>query len=184
MTPIVSGDTLDRTIVLREHSAADGWTLHLRLVPKTGTGDAFLVDGTAAPDGASHRLQADAATTAAWPAGDYSWSTWVTNVASERFSIDAGLTKVLPDPAVVTAPQDYRTDAEKALADAEAAMAAWKPTMRKYKIAGREMDFNLAADILPILNYWKAKVQRERDAAAMARGEANPRRQLVRLSRA
>lgn len=184
MTPIISGDTLDLTVTVPGRSAADGWTLHYRLIPQTGSGAVIELDSVPAADGIGHRFQEDAATTAAYATGNYSWASWVDNLADLRFSVDTGVTRVLPDPAVVTAPQDFRTFAEKALADAEAAMAAWKPNVRKYTIGGREMTFSLAIDVLPIVNYWKAAVQRERAAAAMAQGRANPRRQFVRLSRA
>lgn len=182
MTPITSGDTLDFTVVIRERSAADGWALHYRLIPQL-TGVAIAFDSVPAPDGTSHRLQAAATTTATWAAGVYSWASWLTDVAAERFSVDGGITSILPDPAVIDAPQDFRSQAQIALADALAAMAAWKPTIHRYNIGGREMIFNLAADILPVVAFWKAAVQREARAKQLAMGMADPRKTFVRMGR-
>jgi hypothetical protein len=176
---ITAGDTLDFSVTVPSYSAADGWVLTYRLVP-VETGDAITFPSVPDDDGTRHRLLVDAAVTAVWVAGIYSWASYV-ELDGVRHSISTGSTRILPDPAV--AGVDLRTDAQIALAAAEAALAAWKPTMRSYSIGGRQMTFSSAADVLPIISYWKMAVQRENRAKAMAAGMADPRKLHVRLSR-
>ena len=68
-------------------------------------------------------------------------------------------------------------------AAAEAAMATWTVTTKRYRIGEREMEFNSRAEIVPVLSYWKAQVQREQRAARMAAGLPDPRKTFVRLGR-
>jgi hypothetical protein len=94
-----------------------------------------------------------------------------------------GAIRLLADPRVSSAPLDLRTDAEIALAAAESALASWTPTTRSYTIGNRSMTFSSTTEILPVIGYWKAQVQREKRAAAMRAGLPDPRKTFVRLGR-
>lgn len=177
---LVVGDTLDRTVQAPGYSAADGWTLKYRLVPRT-SGSAIAITSTA--DGDSHHIEVAAATTAEWDAGNYSWAAYVENGSGESHSLLSGSMRLLPDPRVSSAPLDLRSDAQRALEEAETALSSWTPTTKSYTIGGRSMTFNSTAEIIPIISYWKNKVQRENRAAAMSAGLPDPRKTFVRLGR-
>lgn len=155
---LTAGDTLNFATAVPGFSAAAGWVLHYRLVPRTGTATPVQLDATA--DGENHRVQASASTTAGWVAGEYTWASWVTKGA-ESYSVQSGQITVLPDPRTAAAGWDNRSLARKALDQAKAALAAWKPTQRRYKIGEREMEFSSPADIIKLITYWEQQVQAE-----------------------
>ena len=155
---LTAGDTLNFATSVCNFSAAEGWQLHYRLVPRASGGAALQLSSAA--DGESHRVQASATTTAAWAPGEYSWTSWVTK-AAESYSVESGQVTILPNPRTVAAGYDNRSQARKALDDAKAALAAWSPTRRRYKIGEREMEFNSTADIIKLITYWEAQVKSE-----------------------
>jgi hypothetical protein len=177
------GATLNFTTRVPDYPANESWVLHYRLIPRAGSGAA--VEMSSIPDAADatlHRIQVPAATTATWAAGHYSWAAWVEK-SGEVYDVATGSVRLLPDPRTATAPIDLRTDAAIALAAAEAALAAWSPTTKSYTIGGRSMTFNSPGEIIPIISYWKAAVQREQRADKLARGMPDPRKVQVRLGR-
>ena len=174
------GDTFDVTTALAGYPASAGWVLKLRLIPRAGADAAVEIAST--PDGDSHRLLVAAAVTAAWVPGDYSWAMWV-ELGGASHSVGSGALTLAPNPRTTSAVLDLRTDAQRALEDARAALAAWKPTNRRYKINGREMEFNSADDILKIVAFWEREVRREQNAAGMALGQANRRKVFARVGR-
>ena len=177
---IIVGDTLDFTVGVPNRSADEGWTLKYRLIPRV-SGTAISFSSTA--DGSLHNVNVPAATTAEWEAGTYSWLSYVENVGGDSFSLLTGSVTLLPDPRVTDAPLDLRSAAQVALDQAESAMAAWTPTTRRYRIGDREMEFSSREDIVPVIDYWKLKVQREQRAARKAAGLPDPRKTFVRLGR-
>jgi hypothetical protein len=108
---------------------------------------------------------------------------WTEQRLRDVFTVDTGNVSILINPALATEAQDFSTQAERALAAAEAALAAWTPTMRSYTIGGRSITFNTAAEILPIISYWKTAVQREQRSKKLSQGLADPRKLQVRLGR-
>lgn len=180
LTRIIAGDTLGLTIAVPGYSAADGWTLNYRLIPRiSGVAIAFA----STPDGTNHAIAVAAATTAGWAAGAYNWAAFVDDGDGATHTWRTGSITIFANPRTSTAPLDLRSDAERALAAAEAAFAAWTPTTRSYTIGGRSMTFGSANEVLPTINYWKAAVQRERRTAAIAAGLPDPRKTLVGLGR-
>jgi hypothetical protein len=260
---VIVGDTLSDTVSVPGYPASDGWTLKYRLIPRV-SGSAIAFSTTA--DGAAHVLNVAAAVTAAWAAGDYSWSAYVdrgtitagtisaaagdnsfndsgsgflsagfevgdavtvsgftgdvanngafviteltvgkmtiggadgdvivddaagesvTIVAANRRShtVLTGAIKLLANPRTSSAPLDLRTDAEIALAAAKAAFASWSSTTRSYTIGNRSMTFNSKAEIVQTISYWEMEVQREKRAARLRAGLADPRKAFVRLNR-
>lgn len=163
-----------------EFPAGAGWVLTLYLNPRAG-GVVQTVTSTASGD--QHLLQAAATTTATWAPGAYGWEIWAT-LGAERHPIEEGQLQVLPSLIGAAAGTDTRTPAEIALDAAKAALAAWTPTTRRYKINGREMEFNAPADIIRVIQHWEGEVRRERDAARLAAGLKTGRKVYVRMGRA
>jgi hypothetical protein len=177
---VIVGDTLSDTVKVPGYPASEGWTLKYRLIPRT-SGSAIAFVTTA--DGDAHVINVSAATTAAWVAGDYSWSAYVEHTDLRSHTVLTGAIKLLANPRTATAPLDLRTDAEIALAAAKAAFASWTSTTRSYTIGNRSMTFNSREEIVSTIQYWEIEVQRERRAARLRAGLADPRKTFVRLGR-
>ena len=177
---LIVGDSLDRTVSVPGYSAADGWTLHYRLVSRV-SGTPIALSSTA--DGDDHVVTATATAAALWTAGEYSWAAWVAHTDGRSLTLLSGSLTLLPNPRTASAPLDLRSAARIALEQAKAALAAWSPTMRSYTIGSRSMTFSSTAEILPVISYWKIEVQREERAARLAAGLPDPRKTFVRLGR-
>jgi hypothetical protein len=177
---IVAGETLNYLAIAADYPASAGWVVTLYVNPLAG-GTASSVSSTASGD--NHLLQVTAATTATWTAGNCNWQTWVA-LGAERYMLEEGVLRVRTSLIGAAAGTDTRSQAQKALDDANAALAAWTPTMKRYRIGGREMEFNSPADILAVISRWTSEVKREKADQAMAAGLANPRKLQVRMGRA
>jgi hypothetical protein len=177
----ILGFTFSETLALSAFPASAGWSVELRLIPRTGADGAITLTSTA--DGDSHLIEADAATTSSWVAGEYAWIAAAV-LGDERKPAGSGAITFAPDPFTAGAPLDTRTPSEVALADAKAALAAWKPTTKRYKINGREMEFNSPADIIAVVSFWTQEVAREQTAARATQGLASKRKIYGRVGRA
>lgn len=177
---LIAGDTLNFLTSVPDYPAGSGWVLKFRLVPRTVGGTPIAL--TAAAEGDEHRVTASASTTANWGADNYTWTSWVEK-GTEVYSIDRGQIAVRANPRSTAAGYDGRSVAEKALADAKAAMAAWTPTTQRYRIGEREMWFASKADIVGVINHWEIEVKRERRAEALAEGRPDPAKTYVRVNR-
>ena len=164
-TTLRAGDTYSQRVELDDYPASAGWVLKSRFAPRAG---GSAIDLTATADGDTHVLAETAAATAAWPPGDYSAVHWVEKGA-EVLTIATGQLAILPNLRSGV-PGDTRSQAEKALAAARDAFAAWTPTRRRYKIGEREMEFNSAAEILRTISYWEQQVAREQGTPAASLG--------------
>jgi len=177
---ITVGDSLSFTTSLADYPAGAGWVLKYRLIPREA-GAAIGI--TCAASGDLHLASVSAATSATWTAGAYGWTSWVERGA-ESITVAGGSVDLTPNLRVSAGLLDTRSSAAKALAAAEAALAAWTPTTKRYSINGREMEFNSPADIIAVITHWRSEVQRENRAALLSAGKADPRRVFVRLGRA
>jgi hypothetical protein len=177
---IVAGETLNYLASAPDYPASAGWAVTLYLNPRAG-GTVTSVTSTAQGD--DHLLQVSAATTANWAAGWWGWETWVA-LGAERYRLEAGQLQVVAGLISAAAGTDTRSQAQKALDDAKTALAAWTPTQKRYRIGGREMEFNDSSEIIAIITHWTTEVKREQAAASMAAGRPNPRQIQVRLGRA
>jgi hypothetical protein len=177
---IIQGETLNYIAEAGDYPAGDGWSLQLLLNPRSG-GTAQSINSTASGD--DHLVQVSAAATTTWATGAYGFHLWAVK-GGERYTVESGQVEVRPGLVGASGGVDTRSQAQKALDDANAALAAWVPTQKRYKIAGREMEFNSPADIIAVISHWTAAVKREQAAAAMAAGRPNPRKLLVRMGRA
>ncbi len=177
---IVAGETLNYRAVAPDYPASAGWAVSLYVNPIAG-GTASSVTSTA--DGDDHLLQVSGATTAGWTTGNCNWQTWVSKGA-ERYMLEEGVLRVRASLIGAAAGTDTRSQAQKALDDANAALAAWTPTQRRYRIGAREMEFNSPADIISIISHWTSAVKAEKAAQSMIDGRPNPMKLRVRMGRA
>lgn len=184
---IIAGDTLDFVDAVPGYPATDGWTLKYRLAPRFTSPSQTPIDLIATTyQTTDYRVQAAPATTAAWKAGVYTWARWVEK-SGARQSLGTGELQMQADPSQLAAGADLRTDAERALTDAQTALANFQATggrVKSYAIAGRSMEFDSAGDILKLVTYWQAEVARERAARAKRDGAPDPRRITLRMSNA
>lgn len=176
-----AGDTLEQRVSLADYSAADGWTLTYRLIPRETTGAVVQIDCSA--DGADFIAAATASTTASWQAGRYSWASFVANGSGERHSVAVGQVEILPDPSTLEALADLRTPTEVALEDAKKALREWSPVRRRFKIGEREVEFNDVSEILSRISWLETELKREIAAAGGSTASVGRRRILVRLGR-
>jgi hypothetical protein len=173
-----AGDTVSWTKSLSGYPATDSWVLHYRLWNQSNKYD---IDATA--DGSDHLVEVSAATSAAYKAGDYQWTSWVT-LGSERYTVSAGRVTILPDIAAITSPgYDSRTTAKKTLDAVDAAMLAHGGTAwaQEYEMAGRRMRFKNVADFLSFRSRLQAEVRREENAERILNGERPRNRVNVRF---
>ena len=178
---LVAGDSLRFSTAAADYPPAAGWAMHYRMVPSAGAGTPFEISSTT-PDPAdptAFLFTATATTTTAWAAGDYTWVSWVAQGA-DRYTLQTGAIKVLPNPATATA-LDLRSTAAKALAAIDAYLAdANNLTAASYTIAGRSLNRYTRAELIAERSKWQAEVARENAAARVAAGLPDNRRIYVR----
>jgi hypothetical protein len=165
---LIAGDTLNFLTTVTGYSAADGWVLNWRLVPRTIANPAIVLTSTA--EGSDYRTQSPAATTATWAADAYTWTSWVSKGA-EVYTVDSGQITIKPNPRTVAAGYDGRSEARKALEQARAALTTYTASQgmtKSYKIADRERVFNSAAEIIKLITYLEAQVTEEERLAGRA----------------
>ena len=138
---------------------------------------------TAVSDDGGWKTQLTIEQANALTAGDYSWQA-VIETSGERLTVGSGQLNVLPNLADATQGFDGRTLAEKALADAEAALANYRANggkIKSYTIGMRAMTFADSSQILQEINYWKTKVSHEKAQQRVKNGLGNPRNLQVRF---
>jgi hypothetical protein len=180
-TSLYAGDTLNFIVSVGTCPASDGWTLNYRLVPSDPTQEAILF--VAVPQGDDYLVQVGPSVTSAWVPGGYSWASWVA-MPGARNQVDSGLVTILTDPAASAPGYDPRSQAQKALDDAKAALAAYNASnglVSHYTIGTRQMQFRAAAEIIALIDFWKHEVAVENVAASLAEGLGNPRRLFIRF---
>jgi hypothetical protein len=154
---LIAGDSLNFFTGVLPYSPADGWALQYTLVPVAG-GAVITLNGVA--EGGEWRILAAASTTAAWAAGEYNWRAKV-DKAGEKYTVDEGRITIRPDLQAAGVGYDTRSTARKALEDLRAALSAWSPLRKRYRIGEREMEFNSPADIIKLITWWEQQVAKE-----------------------
>lgn len=176
---IYLGDTLDFTTSgLTDYPAVGGWTLKLRLAPRsTGT----AIDLTAAASGDDHQFTALATTTAAWAAGWYTF-TGFAEKAGARYTVERGQVQLFAASSTLAAGTDTRTHARKVL-DAIEAVLENRATLdqESYAINGRSLKRMPIEQLLKLRQVYRAEVQGEEAASKLAAGLGTARKVQVRL---
>lgn len=111
--------------------------------------------------------------------GTYAWAAYV-SATNVRVTAGMGTLTVLPNLASQSVGYDPRSDAEKALAACEAAIATGAQVV-EYRVGDRMVRKSDRSEILAEISYWKAIVLREQAALAAAEGLGNPRVYRVRM---
>lgn len=118
--------------------------------------------GTVQDDGWAFALAP--AISASLPPGRYLWAA-IATAPGQRVTLAQGMLIVKPDPAALAAGHDPRSQAQRALDDAEAALATFSKSggrVKGYSIGTRSMQFDSASEILAIIDYWRRQVEQER----------------------
>lgn len=146
-----AGDTATWEITLQDYPAGD-WTLHYTLINA-----AQKIEFSSAANGAAHRIEVPASTTADWEAGSYAWQCRAVNGA-QVFTIRTGTMTVLPDFGAV-ATLDARSHAEKTLAAIEAWIEGRSLAVAEYEIAGRKMKYIPITELLKLRDQYRREVR-------------------------
>jgi hypothetical protein len=169
-------------VSLPDYPAGAGWQLYYRLLWRTGP----AVTIAAAADADDHAVALTGEDTAGWQAGLATLVWWVTREEGEvevRITLGSRAVQILPD-LTTAATYDPRSLNERALADAQAALAAHMGSGRahveEYEIAGRRMRFRSVDELRALVEYYQREVATER-AHALAAVGVSPGRILTRF---
>jgi hypothetical protein len=187
-----AGDTLDFQVSVPDYLPSAGWTLVYRLTPRfTSPAQAAIEINAIANSDGTYQVQASPATTAAWVAGAYGWTRWVTKGAGAAVqtlasSDDQGEVNVLANPRTSAAGYDSRSHARKMLESIETALEAFatSPVMKSYAIGTRQYMRADIPDLLVLRDRYRSEAANEDAAAQVAAGLGNPRNIGVRFNRA
>ena len=200
---LIAGDALDFETAVPDYPASDGWTLTYRLIPVADGGTVYTFAATTADDGESYAIEVASATTPTWAAGAYTWAAYVT-LAGERHVVDPEgkntRVTILANPGTVTSAYDARSQIQKAyddclqaIADAQTRAASVGTTgtvtsgVVEYTIGERRIKYGnpgeAVTSLIQMRNALGIELQRERAAAALRRGDYDPRRVYLRMNR-
>ncbi|KVN73878.1 hypothetical protein WT15_23855 [Burkholderia stagnalis] len=157
-TSIRAGVTFDQTFRLNQYEAPT-WALSVLL-----RGPNAINISSSAADSGAHRAQADATTTAAWPAGEYLYSVRVTSGAVV-LEVASGLVTVEADLMSMQDGADARSHAQRTL-DALEAVVEKRATrdQERYTINNRELWRTPIGDLLKLRDYYRAELARMKAA--------------------
>lgn len=142
-----------------------------------------VLDVIAESNGNGWQTTITAAQSAILNAGLYRWAAYLSKT-DQRITAGTGDFKITTNIAELAAGSDIHTFYEKALANAEQALADFSASggkPKEYTIADKHFVFNDIREILAIVNYWTAKVLTENAAEKIASGQGNPRRLFGRF---
>ncbi len=173
---VTAGDTLIWLRSLPDYPASAGWVLTYTLINLAGKKTI-----TATASGDDHLATVPAATSAAWPAGLYTWVAAVAK-AAERYTVATGALTVDPDLTAV-ATYDARTSAKKALDAVNLAMETYgaKAYLQGYEINGRSQRFHTPGEFMRFRSQLMAEVAREDNAARLNAGLGTSNQLKVRF---
>lgn len=157
-TRIVAGDSVEWTKTIPDYPADLGWILSYVMMC-AGVSPTTI---TSTASGSDHAVSVPAATTAAFAAGTYHWTSMVTN-GSERKTISSRVWEVLPNPATATSSTDLRTHAEKCLAAIEAVIEGrMSDPIVEYQIGTRMAKKIPHTELLKLRTHYRSEVRSDR----------------------
>lgn len=184
---LYAGDTLEFTTTVADFPPSDGWTLRYRFVPRFASPSQAPIEFDAAAVGDDYTVLQGPDVTALWTPGAYGWFRWVYK-SGARVTLDdldsRGQLEILQNPATALQGFDNRTTAQRALDEARAALASFTSSngcVKRYSIAGREMEFQSNAEAVAVVNYWQGQVNKEWRRQVIARTGVDPNRMVVRF---
>lgn len=157
---------------------AGTYTLKYWFKKSGATGANFSITATA--DGANHSVSVAAGTTQGYTAGAYTWVA-VATAGSEAYEVDKGTLQILPRYDQV-ANLDDRSHTRK-MVDAIEALMEGRATVdqMQYQINGRMLTRMSIGDLITWRDKYRAEVNAEKQAEAIANGLATKNRILVRF---
>lgn len=165
-----AGDSATWSCDLPDYPPAAGWSLKHRVLWRSGA----PADFGAVANGAGWSVTLTGEATAPWAPGPATLVRWVER-GTEKVTLGSSPITILPDLTTAQA-FDPRTDAERALADAKAALTAYTANhgvhVAEYTIAGRTMKFRAASEITELIDRLERDVAFERARAAAMSGVA------------
>lgn len=185
---LIAGDALDFDIAVvdtdgTQYTPADGWSMVLRLVPRS-SGTPISVSAGATADNLEFEIEVASATTATWAAGTYSAFALVT-LSGERKTVHIGEVTILANPGTATT-FDVRSDAKQTLDALRTALKTYATNSQghiaEYEIAGRRMKFRGSAEIIEQIRYWERIVADETVAERLAAGLSSGRKVYTRFT--
>lgn len=178
---VTPGDSLSWSKSLPDYKPSDGWILTYILANVDSSLTITATDG-----GQNHLISEDAATTAQWPAGDYTWHSYVTKGA-ERVTIAFGSMTLNPNYAIHTSGYDARSHVKKVL-DALEAMLENKASQDQlsYSIGSGTSNRTLArlspSEVLEWYYKYKVLYSQELKAERIAKGLGHKGKIKVRFA--
>lgn len=170
---IVAGDTAKWLKSVADFPASAGWVLTYTLVNASQR-----YTFSAAPSGDEHLVTVDAATTAAWAAGDYALRGQVA-LAGEVYTVVQGRVTVQPAYGSAT---DGRSQARRMLDAVESVLEGRAAdSVAEYTIGGRQLKRIPLPDLLALRDRLRVDVAREDAATRVAAGLAPRGRIAVRF---
>lgn len=174
MTPkeITAGDSIEWTLSAPAYLPADSWVLSYALVK---TGAQIVITGTDNGDGL-HKIAVNAATTAVWTDGFYKYQAYVTK-ATDRYLIETGEIRVLPNFSTQVAGYDGRTQWQVILDNLMAALqtlsaGSGTADVVEVEFNGRRVRYSaeMKAQLLADIDRAKREVSREKRAERIRQG--------------
>jgi hypothetical protein len=180
-TSVYAGDTVLFSVGLDDYKASDNWDITFDFRAKDGTAITFTsVDDTV--DASRHYVSLAPATTATWIPGDYIGVGRAIK-SSQKVTVWKGALTVEPELNSQTDNFDTRSHARKCL-DAIEAVLEGKATrdVLNTTIAGQSIGRLTPDQLISFRAYYRAEVQAEEIAAAIANGEATGKDVLIRFN--
>lgn len=152
---LTAGDSAEWTISLPDYPAP-AWTLTYYLVKD---GKQIVITGTQYGSTEEHHISVDAATTAAWQPGTYSYQAKASN-GTDRKDAGSGTVVIEPDFAQQGSGYDDRSFAKKSLDAIEAVIERRaSQSQQEYQIAGRALKFMTMEELLNARDRFRAEVR-------------------------
>lgn len=124
-----------------------------------------VIDLASTAEGTQHRISANAAVTANWVPGNYSYSVRATD-GVDVFEIESGQLKVEADLVNAAAGHDSRTHAERTLEAIEAVIEKRASVdQERYRINNRELYRTPIPDLLKLRDLYRAEVRQQKAAS-------------------
>lgn len=149
---MTAGDSYAILLSLSDYPASSGWGVKLAIA------GAVVAEYTSASNGDLHALSLSTSQTAALDAGSYQYRVRAIK-GSEAVTVETGILTVFADLATL-APNDALSWEEKTLAVVEEALnSTLSGEMRRYMIAGRQVETFSIDELLTLRNTLKAQIQ-------------------------
>lgn len=158
-----AGDTLSWRRQLPDYLATDGWSLSYTRVSATSAGTF-----AAAAEGDNFQITVPAETSAAWPAGTYTFVEFVTR-SGERHTLAEYRVTVLPNLAAATGGMDTRSHAQKVLDNINAWMESKSLTAGEMQLGDRRIRNYTLTELLALRDRYAAMVSAEGSGSGLAR---------------